>query len=290
MEFERIEWSIHPSPQNSEDRCIGLIKLSVPDKLNSIGPTMSLELDYLCDQIRRREDIKVVVLTGTDPGFCAGGDLKEEGGPLQVFETDTGLKGPYKKMLEYYFNDVFHVVMQNAIRKLEDLPQVTIAAVNGVAVGVGLEMTTGLDIRIASEKAKMGEVAVVAGFLPETGGCRNLPKLVGYGRAMEMTLTGRIVTAQEALEMGLVEFVVPHEKLLEEAFRLAGRIAMGPKISVREAKRLLKSYWDWNKTDAGFKDELDTVLEITRTPDCREGIRAFLAKEQPGYTGAIDGK
>jgi enoyl-CoA hydratase/carnithine racemase len=104
---------------------------------------------------------------------------------------------------------------------------------------------------------------------------------------MELTLTGRILTAREALEIGLVEFVVPHEKLLDEAFQLAGRIAQGPRISVREAKRLMKSYWDSNKTDAGFKDELDTVLEITRTPDCREGIRAFLNKERPKYTGAI---
>ena len=105
---------------------------------------------------------------------------------------------------------------------------------------------------------------MVAGFLPETGGCRNLPKLVGYGRAMELTLTGRILTAQEALEIGLVEFVVPHDNLMEEAFNLAGKIAMGPPTSVREAKRLMKTYWDHNKSDAGFKDELDTVLEITR--------------------------
>ena len=287
MEFEKIEWSVQASPLNPEDRCIGLIKLNAPEKLNAIGPQMSLELDYLCDRIRRREDIQIVVVTGTDPAFCAGGDLQEESGGLQVTGADMGLKGPYAKMMEYYVNDVFHVVMQNAVRKLEDLPQVTIAAVNGAAVGVGLEMTTGLDLRIASEKAKMGEVAVVAGFLPETGGCRNLPKLVGYGRAMELTLTGRILTAREALEIGLVEFVVPHEKLLDEAFQLAGRIAQGPRISVREAKRLMKSYWDSNKTDAGFKDELDTVLEITRTPDCREGIRAFLNKERPKYTGAI---
>ncbi len=290
MEFEKLEWSIHPNPLNLEDRCIGLIRLAVPEKLNSIGPTMSLELDYLCDQIKRRNDIQVVVLTGTDPGFCGGGDLQEEGGALQVTGEDLGLKGPYAKMMEYYINDVFHVVMQNAIRKLEDLPQVTIGAINGVAVGVGLEMNTGLDLRLASDKARMGEVAVVAGFLPETGGCRNLPKLVGYGRAMELTLTGRILTAQEALEIGLVEFVVPHDNLLEEAFNLAGKIAMGPPTSVREAKRLMKTYWDHNKSDAGFKDELDTVLEITRTPDCREGIRAFLNKERPKYTGAIDSK
>ncbi len=290
MEFERLEWSIHPNPLNPENQCIGLIRLAEPEKLNSIGPTMSLELDYLCDQIKRRSDIQVVILTGTDPGFCGGGDLHEEAIGLQVSAEDMGLKGPYAKMMEYYMNDVFHVVMQNAVRKLEDLPQVTIGAINGAAVGVGLEMNTGLDIRIASEKARLGEVAVVAGFLPETGGCRNLPKLVGYGRAMEMTLTGRILSAQEALEIGLVEFVVPHESLLEEALNLAGKIAMGPPISVREGKRLMKSYWDHNKTDAGFKDELDTVLEITRTPDCREGIRAFLNKQKPKYTGSIDSK
>ena len=174
------------------------------------------------------------------------------------------------------------------MRKLEDLPQPTIAAVNGPAVGVGLEMTTLCDMRLASDRARFGEVAVPAGFVPESGGSRNLPKLVGIGRAMRLILTGEIIDAQEALRIGLVDEVVAHDKLMEEAFSLAGRIAANPYLSVRHAKRLVKMYWNWNRTDEGYREELESVLEITRTKDCQEGMRAFREKRPPRYTYPYD--
>jgi enoyl-CoA hydratase/carnithine racemase len=174
------------------------------------------------------------------------------------------------------------------MRKLEDLPQVTIAAINGPAVGVGLEMATLCDMRIASDRARFGEVAVPAGFVPESGGARNLPKLVGIGRAMRLILTGEIIDAKEALRIGLVDEVVPHGKLLGMAFDLAGKIAANPYLSVRQAKRLVRMYWNWNRTDEGYQQELDAVLEITRTKDCQEGMRAFSEKRQPRYTYPYD--
>jgi enoyl-CoA hydratase/carnithine racemase len=187
-------------------------------------------------------------------------------------------------MAEYFFNDLRHKVLQSAMKKLEDLPQVTIAAINGPAVGVGLEMATLCDMRIASDKARFGEVAVPAGFVPESGGARNLPKLVGIGRAMRMILTGEIIDAKEALRIGLVEEVVPQSKLLDSAFALASRIAVNPYLSVRQAKRLVKMYWNWNRSDEGYQQELEAVLEITRTKDCQEGMRAFVEKRPPRYT------
>jgi enoyl-CoA hydratase/carnithine racemase len=201
-----------------------------------------------------------------------------------AFDGSMGISGPYKEMAEYFFNDLRHKVLQNAMKKLEDLPQVTIAAINGPAVGVGLEMATLCDMRIASDKARFGEVAVPAGFVPESGGARNLPKLVGIGRAMRMILTGEIIDANEALRIGLVEEVVPQSKLLDSAFALAGRIAVNPYLSVRQAKRLVKMYWNWNRSDEGYQQELEAVLEITRTKDCQEGMRAFVEKRPPRYT------
>jgi enoyl-CoA hydratase/carnithine racemase len=174
------------------------------------------------------------------------------------------------------------------MRKLEDLPQVTIAAVNGPAVGVGLEMATLCDMRIASDRARFGEVAVPAGFVPESGGARNLPKLIGIGRAMRLILTGEIIDAKEALRIGLVEEVVRPGKLLKTSFDLAGRIAANPYLSVRHAKRLVKMYWNWNRTDEGYQQELEAVLEITRTKDCQEGMRAFVEKRPPRYTYPYD--
>jgi enoyl-CoA hydratase/carnithine racemase len=176
-------------------------------------------------------------------------------------------------------------VLQRCFKKLEDLPPVTIAAINGPAVGIGLEICTLVDLRYASDRAKLGEVAVPAGFLPESGGARNLPKLVGVGKAMEMILTGRIIDAAEAERIGLVERVIPHDRLMDEVMAMAGQIASNPYLSVRHAKALVKHYWNANRTDEGWAKEYAAIQEITRTKDCQEGIRAFLEKRKPDFKG-----
>jgi len=283
MEYKALKWSVHDNPQNPGEPCIGVITLNRPERLNAVDPLMRLELDALCNEIARNFVIKVVILTGAGRGFCAGGDLKSEGDALGAFEGSMGITGPYKEMAEYFFNDLRHKILQSAMRKLEDLPQVTIAAINGPSVGIGLEMATLCDMRIASENARFGEVAVPAGFVPESGGSRNLPKLVGIGRAMRLILTGEIIDAQEAERIGLVEEVVPHDQLMNAAFGLAGKIAVNPYLSVRQAKRLVKMYWNWNRTDEGYQQELEAVLEITRSKDCQEGMRAFVEKRPPRY-------
>jgi enoyl-CoA hydratase/carnithine racemase len=284
MDYKAVRWSVHDSANSPGEPCIGIITLNRPERLNAVDPLMRLELDALCNEIARNSIVKVVILTGAGRGFCAGGDLKSEGEVLGAFEGSMGITGPYKEMAEYFFNDLRHKILQSAMRKLEDLPQVTIAAVNGPAVGIGLEMATLCDMRIAAETARFGEVAVPAGFVPESGGARNLPKLVGVGRAMRLILTGEIIDAQEALRIGLVEEVVPANQLLDTALALAGRIAANPYLSVRQAKRLVKMYWNWNRTDEGYRQELEAVLEITRTKDCQEGMRAFVEKRAPRYT------
>ncbi len=287
MEYKALKWEIHPNPKRPEEKCIGLITLNRPEALNAVDVRMRLELDVLCDEIRHNSHIKVVIITGAGRGFCAGGDLKTEAGPVGAGEEDFdfGNFGAYKELAGYFFNDLRHMVLQRAFRKLEDLPPVTIAAINGPAVGIGLEMCTLFDIRYASDKARLGEVAVPAGFLPESGGARNLPKLVGIGRAMEMIMTGDIVEAEEAARMGLVDRVFPHDALLDEAFALAAKIANNPYLSVRHAKALVKFYWNANRSDEGWTRELEGIKEITRTRDCHEGIRAFLDKRAPEFRG-----
>src|SRR6478736_2146408 len=269
MDYKALKWSVHDNPANPGEPAIGVITLNRPEKLNAVDPLMRLELDALCNEIARNSIVKVVILTGAGRGFCAGGDLKSEGAVLGAFEGSMGIAGPYKELAEYFFNDLRHRVLQSAMRKLEDLPQVTIAAVNGPAVGVGLEMVTLCDMRIASDKARFGEVAVPAGFVPESGGARNLPKLVGIGRAMEMILTGEIIDAREAERIGLVERVYPHDKLIDEVMAVATKIAGAPFLSVRQAKALVRRYWDHNKSAEGAQMELESVMEITRTADCR---------------------
>jgi enoyl-CoA hydratase len=287
FEFKTLKWSVHAPPNLPDEKCIGLITLSRPEALNAIDVRMRVELDLILDQIRRDDRLRVVIITGEGRGFSAGGDLRSEAAPLGALdeEHDFGAFGPYKELASYFFNDLRHVVIQRAIRKLEELQAVTIAAINGPAVGIGLELATACDIRYASDKARLGEVAVPAGFVPESGGARNLPKYVGLGRAMEMILTGEIIDATEAERIGLVERVYPHDKLMEEVFKIAGKIAAAPFLSVRQAKALVRRYWDHNKNAEGAQAELEAVMEITRTADCREGIRAFLDKRPPSYRG-----
>jgi enoyl-CoA hydratase len=287
LAFKTLKWSVQPPKGQPDNPCIGLITLNRPDALNAIDVRMRVELDLLLDQIRRDDRLRVVIITGEGRGFSAGGDLRSEAAPLGALdeEHDFGDFGAYKELANYFFNDLRHVVIQRAIRKLEELPQVTIAAINGPAVGIGLELATACDIRYASDKAKLGEVAVPAGFVPESGGARNLPKFVGLGRAMEMILTGEIIDAKEAQRIGLVVRVFPHNKMMAEVLKIADKIAAAPFLSVRHAKALVRRYWDFNKSAEGAQAELDAVMEITRTGDCREGIRAFLDKRSPVYRG-----
>lgn len=288
MEFKTIKWQIHANPHKPEEMSIGVITLNRPEAMNAIDVRMRIELDILLNQIGHNSELKVIILTGEGKGFSAGGDLKSEGGPIGVYGEgweEMGITGGYKEMIHYFFNDLRHMIINRLFRKLEDLKPVTIAAINGAAVGVGLEMCTGCDIRIASDRAKLGEVAVPVGFLPESGGARNLPKLVGVGKAMEMIMLGTIVSAQEALQIGLVERVVPHETLMEETMNLAGQIAKNPYLSLIYAKKLVKMYWDFNRTEEGSRAELEAVMELTRTGDCIEGSRAWLEKRAPNYRG-----
>ena len=287
MKYEALKWEVRENPERPGEKSIGIITMNRPDALNAVDVRMRVELDILCDEIRHNSHIRVIILTGEGRGFSAGGDLKSEAGPVGAGDEDFdfGNFGPYKELAGYFFNDLRHEVLQRAFRKLEDLPPVVIAAINGPAVGIGLEMCTLCDIRYASDKARLGEEAVPAGFLPESGGARNLPKLVGVGRAMEMILTGRIVDAAEAERIGLVDRVIPHDKLMEETLAMAAQIASNPYLSVRHAKALVKYYWNQNRTDEGWNRELEGIKEITRTKDCHEGIRAFLDKRDPDFRG-----
>jgi enoyl-CoA hydratase len=168
-QFKTLKWSVHAPPSRPGESSIGLMTLSRPDALNAIDVRMRVELDLLLDQIRRDDRIRVVIITGEGRGFSAGGDLRSEAAPLGALdaEHDFGAFGAYKELANYFFNDLRHVVIQRAIRKLEELQPVTIAAINGPAVGIGLELATACDMRYASERARLGEVAVPAGFVPE---------------------------------------------------------------------------------------------------------------------------
>ena len=132
-QLKTLKWSVHPAPDRPTESAIGLMTLSRPEALNAIDVRMRVELDLLLDQIRRDDRIRVVIITGEGRGFSAGGDLRSEAAPLGALdeEHDFGSFGAYKELANYFFNDLRHVVIQRAIRKLEELEAVTIAAING---------------------------------------------------------------------------------------------------------------------------------------------------------------
>ena len=171
MEYQALKWEILENPNNPGEMSIGMLTLNRPDFLNAVDVRMRVELDILCDEIGHNSNIKVMIITGEGRGFSAGGDLKSEAGPLGAGEEDFdfGNFGAYKEIASYFFNDLRHQVLQRAFKKFEDLPCIVIAAINGPAVGIGLEICTLCDLRFASDRAKLGEVAVPAGFLPESG-------------------------------------------------------------------------------------------------------------------------
>ena len=284
MEYEEISWEILPNPRRPEERTIGLLTLNRPEQLNALTPTMRLEL-MPCSASCATTAASGCWSSPSGRAFSTGGDLKSEAQVLLEGGEGLGLSGPYKKMVAYYLNDVRHVFLQRMVRRLEDLPQVTIAAVNGWAVGAGLEMCAACDLRVASEAANFSEVAVSAGFETEAGGARNLVKLLGKGRALDLLLTGRRVTAAEAERIGLVDRLLPAAGFLDAVLDYAGEIAAKPYLSVRHAKDLVRYYWLQDRSEEGWQRELDAIVEITRTRDVQEGSRAFLDKREPRYRG-----
>lgn len=288
MELTKCRFEIRDNPEREGEASIGVIQFTEPDTLNALTPDLALELDALLNEISRNVTLKVVIITGSGNGFGSGGNLHSEGSVLgNVTDIDSGLRGPYKRLAEYFLNDLFHHYMQRYSAKLQNLPQVTIAAINGWAVGAGLELMTMADIRIAGTSAKFSEAAVLQGFVTEAGGTRTLPAMIGKGRALEMILTGKVIDAEEAERIGLVEHVVPQEDLMDKSMELAAKICRQPFLSVRHAKDLVRHYWSLQTHDTpeGWQRELDAVLEIMRTDDNHEGIRSFVEKRPPQYRG-----
>jgi methylglutaconyl-CoA hydratase len=225
--------------------------------------------ELLANLARVREDraVRCVVLTGTgDKAFCAGADLKER---ATMSAEDV---------------HAFHQALRDAFRGIEAAPQAFVAAVNGAALGGGLEMALACDLRIAVEGAEMGLPEVGLGIIPGAGGTVRLPRAIGVARAKELILTGRRVGAAEALSMGLVSRVAPAGRLRETALELAGLVARNAPVSIRQAKRAV---------DGGLHLDLDAALahenamyqDCLTTKDRVEALRAFAEKRKPVFTG-----
>jgi enoyl-CoA hydratase len=246
---------------------VAVITIDRPEVRNALSAQTYAELDRAVSE--PGEGTRCIVLTGADPTFCSGDDLR----------TVSGNQGSISERLAA---DPKITVLAGTILR-SDVP--TIAAVNGAAVGWGMELALLADLRVASERARFGELFVLRGLCCDVAGLGRLVQLVGREVAAELLLTGAVIDAAEARSVGLVRRVVPHEELLPEALQLAQRIAANPPLAVARIKQGLRRAIDPDWEDLGAWVSA-TLAELFQTQDHREGVRAFLEKREATYVGA----
>ena len=254
---------------------MALVEFDVTDAVATItlnrppGNALNAELIAAIDEaIGAAEDdaVRAVLITG-HPHFAFGADIT---GFQDAFETSA--------------QDRQSAGLAAAVARLEALPKPTIAAVHGVALGGGLELAMGADLRFFADDARVGQPEILLGLIPGAGGTQRLPRIVGYQRAKEMCLSGRHVRAEEALAIGLADRVVPSDELLNEATEAAQGYAEGPTTAYAAVKRAVGGGVDL-PLEAGLALEAEQFATVFATQDARAGVAAFLAKEQPHFVG-----
>jgi len=243
---------------------VGLVTLNRPDNGNGVVPELARELMAAFTELEEDADMRAVVLTGAGKHFSAGADL---------FALHDYLDKELAVRQEPYNARVLFPVTQ----KIAGSRLPVIAAVNGSATAGGLDLALACDLRVASSAAKFGETYVKLGLAPANGGCWFLPRLVGSGKAAELALTGDIISAAEALEIGLVNRVVAPEELIPEALALAGRIAANPWRAVEATKQVLRSTWQLDLAGA-MNFGYWTTAALHYTDDFQGRVAAFVEK------------
>jgi len=249
---------------------IAVLVLNRPDRLNSLNSALAIGLNDTLERIADDPSVRVVVLTGAGRAFCAGGDLSQIGEGRRTGNV-AGLE------------PVLRAGMQIAMR-IRTMPQPVIAAVNGAAAGAGMNIALAADIRIAAEEATFGQNFAKVGLYPDYGGMFFLPEVVGPAKAAEMIYTGDMIDARTAERLGIVNRVVPALQLEGEARALAHKLASGPQLAIRAAKRSLFASHR-QALERVLEDEVRTQMICFQSEDCAEGITAFFEKRPPKFQG-----
>ncbi|HJC50123.1 MAG TPA: enoyl-CoA hydratase/isomerase family protein [Candidatus Anaerostipes avistercoris] len=245
---------------------IALVTINRPKSLNALNSETLAELDQCFDEISTRKDIKVLILTGSgQKAFVAGADISE-------MVNATPAEGRQMGMLA-----------KQAFLKLETMPQVTIAAVNGYALGGGCEISMACDIRIASDNARFGQPETGLGILPGFGGTQRLARLIGKGRAKELIFTCDQIEAQEAYRIGLANKVVPQDELIDTCKKMAAKIISKGSYAISLAKEAINTGMDTDLS-SGLTLEADLFGLSFSTHDKTEGMTAFLEKRKADLT------
>ena len=249
---------------------IATITLNRPDKLNAFSGTMREELLAALRQAEDDRECRVVVITGAGRAFCAGGDVDYMSGLQRE-----GNVAAFRKLLD---------AGRDVVLQIATMEKPVIASVNGIAAGAGCNLALACDYRIASDAAKLGETFVKIGLHPDWGGTWLLPRLVGRSRAAELLMTGRIIDANEAFAIGMVDRVVPASELSSETAKLAESIAAAPPIAVAGIKRAL-AVAERNDLRAQLELESEHQLRAFQSHDAAEGLSALFEKRSPNFKG-----
>jgi len=250
---------------------VATITLNRPHRRNALNFKAYDELEAAFRQASRDPDVRCVVVTGADPAFCSGDDVGEI------------MAGPKAFSKSAEVPVVRHSPTPAAMAALE-CEKPVIAAINGAAVGWGMELALFADIRISSDKAKFGELFIKRGLVCDVGGFYRLPAVVGPAKAAELLFTGDVIDAGEALRIGLVTEVAPHDQLMERAYAMAGRIACNPPLALRYLKEGLSRYAYGDPREIGAW-AIETIRKLMRTEDHKEGVASFMEKRAPVFTG-----
>ncbi len=248
----------------SRDGFVATVQLNRPAVLNALNLETMNELVATLESLDNDDTVRAIVLAGSEKAFAAGADIKEMASASAI---------------DMLYRDQF--TKWDRIRKIK---KPLIAAVSGFALGGGCELMMHCDIIIASETARIGQPEINIGVMPGAGGTQRLTRAVGKGLAMEMVLTGKFITGEEAMVAGLVNKVVPVEFYLEEAQRLAKEIASRPPVAVRLAKEAILKSFD-TTIEMGLEFERKNFYLLFASDDMKEGMAAFIEKRKPEWTG-----
>lgn len=256
------------------DKHVATITLNAPERLNTISGAMLNDLSQALLEGDRDRSVRCIVLTGAGKAFCAGLDLAAQMGQKKSLGV---LDSGGEMGSEFDLRTAPPVVLHNL-----DTP--TVCALNGGAAGYGLDLAFGCDIRIASSTAKLNPGFAKRGILPESGGTWLLPRIVGYAKAAEICFTGRTLTADEGLELGLVNHVVAPDQLSDRVSELAGEIAANAPLAVRAIKRMMRAA-ETETFEQNIHHVFLQLLPLFRTDDFKEGVASFMEKRPAKFTG-----
>lgn len=254
---------------DTTDQGVRTIMLNRPERLNAVNPQLALELPAAMTAAQADDDVRVVVITGSGRGFCAGLDLAE---PVPI---DVGSRA--ERLDPYYW-------VGRWVMSIMACEKPVIAAINGAAAGAGFGLALACDIRLMQADAKCTAGYVRRGLSPDAGVSWMLPRLIGHARAMDIILTGRDVDADEAANIGLVAHLFPEREFAAGVAAYAGRLAAGPPIAFALTKRLMLQS-STTSIDVQLRDELANIKHCFSTADVQEAMSAFREKRMPTFTG-----